>query len=136
MEILRKILAVAVGMIAAGFAVGAVQALGHSLYPLPAGANPENPEDISKYVESAPFMAVFFVIISYAAGALTGGFLSTLIANDRKKIYAVIIGIFFLITSIYMMITIPSPIWFWICGILVWLLVLVGWKLAVFLKKK
>lgn len=135
MSILRKILAVLVAMIATGIVVGLVQQIGHKMYPLPAGANPENPEDIAKYVENAPFIAIFFVIISYAAGALTGGFVSTIIAPDRKKIYAIIIGIIFLLTSIYMMVTIPSPIWFWICGILVWLLVLVGWKLAFSLKK-
>lgn len=105
------------------------------MYPLPAGANPDDPDDIAKYVENVPFMAIFFVIISYAAGALTGGFVSTVIANDRKKIYAIIIGIIFPIISIYMMVTIPTPVWFWICGILVWLLVLAGWKLAVSLRK-
>lgn len=135
MSILRKILAVLVAMIATGIVVGLVQQIGNKMYPLPAGTNPQNPDDIAKYVENAPFMAIFFVIISYAAGALTGGFVSTLIAPDRKKIYAIIIGIIFLITSIYMMVTIPSPIWFWICGILIWLLVLVGWKMAVSLKK-
>lgn len=135
MSILRKIFAVVIAMIVTGIVVGAVQKLGQNIYPLPVGADPENPEDIKNYIENAPFMALFFVIISYAAGALTGGFLSTFIAKDGKKIYAIIIGIIFLITSIYMMIIIPSPIWFWICGILVWLLVLVGWKIAVSLKR-
>ena len=121
MSLLRKILAVVIAMVAAGIVIGIVQQTGHKLYPLPEGTNPENPDDIAKYVENAPFMTVFFVIISYAAGALVGGFISTLIANDRKKIYAVIIGIIFLITSVYMMSIIPSPLWFWICGILVWL---------------
>ena len=79
-------------------------------------------------------MAIFFVIIAYGAAALVSGFLATLIANDGKKFYAVIVGILFLLTCIYMMVTIPSPLWFWICGILVWTLVLVGWKLAVLLK--
>lgn len=135
MKILRKIIAVIVAMLAAGMVVGMVQQLGHRFYPLPARANSEDPDDIAKYVENAPFMAIFFVIISYASGALTGGFISTLIANDRKKVYAVIIGIIFMCFSIYMMRVIPSPIWFWICGILVWSLVLVGWKAAVLIKK-
>ena len=132
---LRKILATLAGLVAASFAVGLVQQLGHYLYPLPAGTDPNDPEAIKNYVQTAPFMAIFFVIISYAAGALTAGFVSTLVANDRKKIYAAILGIVFLITSIYMMITIPSPIWFWILGIAVWGLVFVGWKMAVSLKK-
>lgn len=132
---LRKILAVVVGMLAASIAIGLVQKLDHTIYPLPAGSDPNNTEAIKKYVETAPFMAVFFVIISYAAGALTAGFISTIIAKDGKKIYAIILGCLFLATTLYMMYTIPSPVWFWICGILVWLLVLVGWKLAVAGKK-
>lgn len=131
---LRKILALVVGVLLTSIAVGAVQSLGHYLYPLPPGTDPNNPEHIKHYVETAPFMAIFFVIISYAVGALVGGFSSTLIANDGKKVYALIIGFVFLCVSIYMMIIIPSPIWFWILGILVWGLVLAGYKLA--LKKE
>lgn len=127
---IRKIAAVVVGILLTSLVVGLVQQLGHYLYPLPEGTDPNDPEAIKKYVENAPFLAVFFVIISYAAGAFTGGFVSTKIANDGKKIYALIIGVLFLFTSIYMMVTIPSPIWFWILGIAVWSLVLVGWKLA------
>ena len=126
----RKIAAVIAGIVATSIAVGLVQQLGHYLYPLPTGTDPNDPEAIKIYVETAPFFAVFFVIISYAAGALAGGFVSTKIANDGKKIYAIIIGILFLMISVYMMITIPSPIWFWVLGIAVWSLVLVGWKLA------
>lgn len=126
----RKIAAVIAGIVATSIAVGLVQQLGHYLYPLPAGTDPNDPEAIKKHVETAPFFAVFLVIISYAAGALAGGFVSTKIANDGKKIYAIIIGILFLMISVYMMITIPSPIWFWVLGIAVWSLVLVGWKLA------
>lgn len=127
---LRKAAAIIAGIVATGIAVGLVQQLGHYLYPLPAGTDPNDTAAIKDYVEHAPFMAVFFVIISYAAGALSGGFVSTIIANDGKKIYAIIIGILFLIISVYMMITILSPIWFWILGIAVWALVFVGYRLA------
>ncbi len=127
---IRKIAAVVVGILLTSLVVGLVQQLGHYLYPLPAGTDPNDPEAIKKYVENAPFLAVFFVIISYAAGAFTASFVATKIANDGKKIYALFIGVLFLLTSIYMMVTIPSPIWFWILGIAVWSLVLAGWKLA------
>ncbi len=133
---LRKILAVVAAVFAGGILVSVVQSIGHSMYPLPAGADPNDMEDMKKYVESAPFMALFFVILSYAAGALTGGFVSTIIANDGKKTYAIITGIIFVIFSVIMMSSLPTPIWFWIMGILVWLLVLAGWKLAVLLRKK
>lgn len=130
MKIVRIILAVVLGILATSIVVGLVQQLGHYLYPLPEGADPNNPEAIKEYVENAPFMAIFFVILSYAAAAFVGGFVATFIAGDRKKIYAICIGILFLATSIYMMTIIPSPIWFWILGILSWSLVLAGWKMA------
>ena len=82
---IRKILAVVIALLVGSFVIGAVQALGHSIYPLPAGADPEKPEDIAKYVQNAPFMAIFFVIIAYGAAALVSGFLATLIANVGKK---------------------------------------------------
>lgn len=134
MNILRKIVALAAGIIICSIAVGLVQKLGHYLYPFPEGADPNNPETVKEYIKTAPFMAVFFVILSYMAGAVSGGFFSTWIAGDGKKIYALIIGVFFLATSVYMMSVIPSPLWCWILGILSWLFVFLGWKLAVKIK--
>ncbi|MBW8361696.1 MAG: hypothetical protein K0M56_05855 [Kaistella sp.] len=126
----RKILAVLAGLIATSLAVMIVQQLGHYLYPLPPGTDPNDIEAIKKYVETAPFMAKFFVIISYAVGALTGGFVSTKIARDSSRAPAFIVGSIFLLISIYMMFTIPSPIWFWVLGVAAWGLVLVGYQLA------
>ena len=67
MSILRKIFAVVIAMIVTGIVVGAVQKLGQNIYPLPVGADPENPEDIKNYIENAPFITLFFVIISLSS---------------------------------------------------------------------
>lgn len=127
---IRKIVAVMAGCIATSIAVGLIQQLGHYLYPLPSGTDPNDVDAIKRYIENAPFMALFFVIISYAVGALAGGFTSTIIANDGKKIYATVVGTVFLIISVYMMAVIPSPVWFWILGMTAWVLVLAGYLLA------
>ncbi len=128
---LRKILAIPAGFLAGGLGIFLVQAIGHKLYPLPEGMNPNDMEAMKNYVDTAPFMALFFVIISYALGAFLSGFVSTKVAGDHKKVYAIACGIVFLIQSIYMMYSLPTPMWFWVLGILVWALVLAGWKLAV-----
>ena len=128
---LRKILAIPAGLVAGGIGIFLIQAIGHKIYPLPEGMDPNDMEALKTYVASAPFMALFFVIISYAFGALISGFVSTKVAADFKKIYAIVCGIFFLIQSIYMMYILPTPLWFWVLGIIVWLLVLAGWKMAV-----
>jgi len=85
---LRKILAVIAGLISGGISIGIIQTMGHFLYPIPEGMKSDNMEAMKNYVETAPFMALFFVIISYAVGALVSGFVSTKIANDDKKTYA------------------------------------------------
>lgn len=127
---LRKILAIPAGLVAGGIGIFLIQMLGHKLFPLPEGMNPNDMEAMKTYVASAPFMALFFVILSYALGALLSGFASTFVAGDHKKVYAVVCGIIFLLQSIYMMYSLPTPIWFWILGILVWALVLLGYRLA------
>lgn len=127
---MRKFIAVMAGLIAGGIAVWLVQMLGHKLYPEPLGMDSNDMNQLAEYVKNAPFMALFFVVLSYAAGALAAGFVSTKVANDGRKIYAIILGVIFLAQSIFMMASLPTPIWFWILGVLSWLLVLAGWKLA------
>jgi hypothetical protein len=87
-------------------------------------------EALKEYVATAPFMALFFVILGYALGAFVTGFIATKIAGDNKKTYAVICGVIFLIQGIYMMAVLLTPAWFWVLGIAVWGLVLAGYKLA------
>ncbi len=127
----RRILAVIGGIIAGSLTVAAVEMLGHYLYPLPAGMKSDDMEAMKEYISNAPFMALFFVIIAYALAALMVGFVSTKIANDGKNKYAIIGGVIFLIITIVNLAMLPTPIWFWVLGIVVWGLVLVGYQLAV-----
>lgn len=126
----RKILSVIAGIIAGAICIGAIEMLGHYLYPLPEGMKADDMDAMKEYIPHAPFMALFFVILAYALGALAAGFVSTKIANDGKNRYAIICGIIFLITTIINLTMLPTPIWFWVLGILVWILVLAGYKLA------
>ena len=127
---MKKIIAVLAGLISGGILMTFVQNLGHVLYPQPEGMDQNSMIELAEYVKNAPFMALFFVILSYAAAALLAGWVSTLIAWDRKRVYALICGALFLIQSIFMMASLPTPIWFWILGIGVWALVEVGYRLA------
>ncbi|MCE3074812.1 hypothetical protein [Chryseobacterium gwangjuense] len=127
---LKRILAVIGGIVAGSLTVAAVEMLGHYLYPLPAGMKSDDMEAMKEYIPNAPFMALFFVIIAYALAALVVGFVSTKIANDGKNKYAIIGGVIFVIITIINLAMLPTPVWFWVLGIAVWGLVLVGYKLA------
>lgn len=128
---LRRILSVVAGIITGSLAIAAIEMLGHYLYPLPAGMKSDDMEAMKEYIPNAPFMALFFVIIAYAFGALIAGFVSTKVANDGKNRYAIICGVIFVIITIINLAMLPTPIWFWVLGIPVWVLVIVGYRLAV-----
>ncbi|SUX48988.1 hypothetical protein [Chryseobacterium indoltheticum] len=126
----RKILAVFAGVIAASICIWAIETINHLMFPYPEGIKPTDMEEFKAYVQTLPFLGKFMVIIGYAVGALVAGFISTKISKDGKPTAAIICGIVFLVFTIYNMTVLPTPIWFWILGVLVWILVLAGYKLA------
>ncbi|OBW40113.1 hypothetical protein AB670_03580 [Chryseobacterium sp. MOF25P] len=127
---LKKILAVVAGIIVGSICVWAVETVNHLIYPYPEGMKPGDMEGFKNYIEALPFLGKFMVIIGYALGALVSGFIATKISKDGKPTAALICGIIFLVFTIYNMTVLPTPIWFWVLGILVWSLVLGGYKLA------
>ncbi|AYM99551.1 hypothetical protein [Chryseobacterium sp. 3008163] len=127
---LRVILGVIAGIIAGSVCVWGVETLNHILHPYPAGMKANDMEAFKSYIENLPFLGKFMVIVGYALGALVSGFISTKIAKNGKPTAAIICGLIFLSFTIYNMVVLPTPIWFWVLGILVWGLVLAGYKLA------
>lgn len=127
---LRIILGVIVGIIAGSVCVWGVETINHILYPYPVGMKANDMEAFKLYIEKLPFLGKFLVIVGYAFGALVSGFVATKISKNEKPTAAIIGGLIFLSFTIYNMVVLPTPIWFWVLGILVWGLVLVGYKLA------
>ncbi|CAD7797235.1 hypothetical protein CHRY9390_00133 [Chryseobacterium aquaeductus] len=127
---LRIILGVLVGIAVGSVCVWAIETVNHLLYPFPAGMKANDMNAFKSYIDNLPFFGKFMVIIGYAFGALASGFISTKISKNGKPTAAIICGLIFLSFTIYNMTVLPTPIWFWILGILVWTLVLAGYKLA------
>lgn len=127
---LRVILGIVAGIIAGSLCIWGVETLNHILHPYPAGMKANDMEAFKSYIENLPFLGKFMVILGYAVGALVSGFISTKIAKNGRPTAAVVCGLIFLSFTIYNMMVLPTPIWFWILGILVWTLVLAGYRLA------
>jgi hypothetical protein len=126
----RNILAVVAGVITGSICIWLIETLNHILYPFPKGIKPNDIESFKSYVENLPFLGKFMVIIGYVVGAVVSGFVSTKIAKNGKLTSAAICGIIFMSFTIYNMTVLPTPVWFWVLGIVVWGLVFVGGKLA------
>jgi len=127
---LRQILGVIAGIIAGSVCVWAVETINHTIYPFPPGMKTNDMDSFKAYVENLPVLGKLIVILGYALGAVAAGFISTKIARNGKPVAAIICGLIFLSFTIYNMYVLPTPVWFWVLGILVWGLVLIGYKLA------
>lgn len=128
---IRKILAVLGGLFSGGLMISLVEMVAHQLHPVPAGMKMDDLAAMAEHAGKAPLSAQIVVLIGYALGAITAGYISTIIAKDAKKIYALICAALFFVSTIINLSMIPTPVWFWIIALLLWTpLALFGYKLA------
>ncbi len=115
---LRTVLAVPAGLIVGGIVITIVQIVAMNLLPplegVPTDRELIRPGDI-------PAVNMASVLVAWAAGAFLGGGTAARISRHAKRRLALIVGAFFLIAGIYNMATIPSPLWFHVAGVLLFL---------------
>jgi hypothetical protein len=131
-KILRSIGSVLLGFIVGTAIMLCVETLDHKIYPLPAGVDPSVPGALSAAMKSAPIGVLLMVLGGWILGTLVGAWVTARIAPPSKLQHGMILGIFFLGAGIANMRSIPPPLWFWICGLVLFLpSAYVGSKLAV-----
>lgn len=110
---MRNVLAVILGVAAAGFVMMGVETVGHSLYPAPPGLSPDDPRAIEQYVANAPFLAIAFVLIAWASAAFVGGAVAARLAVGRRtQRFGFIVGLILFVGGVAQMWMIPHPTWF------------------------
>lgn len=110
---MRNVLAVLLGIAAAGFAVMGVEMLGQVLFPPPAGLDPSDPRAVEAYIAAAPFGALAWVLIAWAVGALAGSAVAAKIASGpRPQRQGILVGAILFVMAILNMFMIPHPLWF------------------------
>ena len=111
---MRTIVGVVVGLVVAFLGVFAIEAIGHILYPPPAGIDPANP-DLERLIASLPAGAFAFVVGAWFIGAFAGAWAASAIARHPLAgwIVAVLIGA----GAVWTMLMIPHPGWMWAAGI-------------------
>jgi len=109
---MRNVFAVVFGVAVAVFAIMAVEMIGHALYPPPAHLRLDDPKAIRDYVENAPFLALAFVPVAWAAGAFCGGAVAALLAAGRRtQRFGLMVGTVLLVASAMNLWVIPHPVW-------------------------
>jgi hypothetical protein len=128
---LRSILAVLIGILVMGIMVAAVQWLGHSIFPPPAGIDRSDHDAMIALIATMPVMALAFVLFAYAAGTFLGAYTATTISLAHKRGVALAIGLVMLALVALQFSTIPHPVWMVVVGLLIPLpAALLAWRLA------
>ena len=115
---LRNILSTVLGFIAAAIAVHVFENfLGHSFFPLPEGANPNDMEWIKNNMASIPMGAKIFVVLGHFMGILTGMFVAGLISKTSMIPAYIVAGIMIIATA-FVTFGLPKETWFVIAEII------------------
>src|SRR5262245_10350405 len=108
----RKILAVIVGLITGSAFNIAMIMISWMIYPPPADVDlMKDPEAMKAYVATLPAPAFLIVLVAHAGGALVGGLVTSAIARRSPTVLGAIVGAFFLVGGIMNAMSIPAPIW-------------------------
>lgn len=128
--VLKNSLAVIVGIVVGAVVNGSLIELGYSIIPPPGDTSTmEGLAEAMLLFEPKNFL---FPFLAHAVGTFVGAFIAAKIAVSKKKTFAFLIGGFFLIGGVSMVLMVPSPIWFTITDLalayipMAW----IGWRLA------
>lgn len=116
--ILRNVLAVIAGIIIGGVVNMGIIIISGSVIPLPQGVDNTTVEGLKASAHLMGPQHYIFPFIAHAGGTLVGAFGAAKIAVTQKTNLALLVGGFFLIGGIMMVMQVPSPMWFNILDII------------------
>ena len=133
--ILRNVLAVIAGLLAGSLLNGLIINFSGSVIPLPEGSDTSTTEGMQAAILLYEPKHFLFPFLAHALGTLVGAFVAAKISPNYGFKLAMVVGLFYLAAGIYMVIILPSPLWFDILDLAVAYLPMayLGWLLA---KKK
>lgn len=111
-EMVRKLIALIVGLAVALILVSVIQKLGHNLYPPPTDMELADQAFMQDYIINLPWGPLSFVLASYIIATLVGGWLAAHIAGEAPLVIAGIVGLMMMAGAIATMMTTPHPTWF------------------------
>ena len=110
--IAKNIIAIIIGIVVGVIVNMGIVLMSGSIIPPPEGADVTTVEGLKASMhlfESKHFIMPF---LAHALGTLVGAFTAAKIAANRKFIFAMLIGLFFLVGGIVNGIQLPAPSWF------------------------
>ncbi len=110
--IIRNILAVIVGLFVGGALNGFLIKISGAVIPPPVGADLTTEEGLKAAMSLMEPKHFLMPWLAHALGTLVGAFLTAKLAASYQLRLALLIGVFFLVGGIMMVMMLPSPMWF------------------------
>jgi hypothetical protein len=122
---IRSALVLLGGVVAAVVVVVLMDSVVTSIYPLPAGTDPNNPESLRQALAGLPASAFLLLVVGWALAAAVGSYLAARLATHHRAIHGVIVALFVLVATVANLAKIPHPAWMWPAAII--LIPAAGW---------
>lgn len=113
----RRVLATVAGLLVGMVVIGAVERIGHLVYPPPPGIDLHDRAALEKLIAEAPAGALLFVACAWLCGTLAGTALARTIEGPGRTIAAVLVGVLLLLAGIANLLMLPHPAWFVAVGL-------------------
>ena len=110
--IIRNILAVIAGLIVGSIVNMTLISISGSIIPPPDGTDLSTEDGLKAAMHLFEPKHFLFPFLAHALGTFVGALLAALIAATHKMKFALATGVFFLAGGIYMVLVLPSPIWY------------------------
>lgn len=111
MIIFRNILSVIGGWFIGSIVNMSLINLGHSLKPIE-GLDVNDMEAFAAVVPKLSAEYFIFPFLAHALGTFVGAIAAALIAGNKKRTFALVIGVLFLVGGVVVNLMLPGPIWF------------------------
>lgn len=109
---MKNIIATIVGIIVGSAAVFLFENLiGHTLFPLPEGIDPNDMESIANNMDKIPLESKLFVVIGHFAGIIAA-MCTAAIISKLSMVPSYIAGGFMLLATAFVIIALPKELWF------------------------
>ena len=119
---LRTIIAIVVGFVAASTVMMAFEYANSQMFPFPAGTDLNDIGQVRAFAATMPLSALAFVAVGWSMGSLLAGIVSTRIAGGESATPALVTGVLLTAFGAVNAWMIQNPLWFHLGGLPIFML--------------
>ena len=113
----RTILGILAGIACAMLTITLVEMIARPLHPMPPGLVMTDTAGMAAYVSTAPVAMMLTVLAGWVLAAFDGALVAALIARNRPRVAALVVGAVVVAAVIANAVLLPHPAWMTVLGV-------------------